>query len=425
MAAIPKLTKRYLDALKAREERYDVYEQATPGFGCRVMPDGRRIFSLIYRAGAVQRRLTIGDHGALTLEQARHIANQKRAVIAAGGDPASDRDAAKDAPTVAALGVDYLSDVAARRKTTTATEYRRQWAKHVEPALGSKRVADVTTADVAKLHRTVGKNNGPYLANRVVALVGAFFTYAERQGVRLRHTNPATDVEPFDERERERFLTPEEIGRLGEALTRAEREGLPPAPRPWRPRKTGKSAKHRPKSVDAPRPADPFAVAAIRFLLLSGWREQEAMTLRWDALDPARGFATLTDTKTGKSQRPLGAPAVLLLSELPRVEGSPYVFPGRKEGRPLADARRVWEAARLAAGLEGVRLHDLRHSFASISASAGGSLLVIGKLLGHRDSKTTQKYAHLLDSPVKAAADVAAVAIADHLRGTPAMRVVR
>jgi integrase len=425
MAATPKLTKRYLDALKPREERYDVYEQATPGFGCRVMPDGRRIFSLIYRAGTVQRRLTIGDHGALTLEQARQIANQKRAVIAAGGDPASERDDAKDAPTVTKLGVDYLADVDARRKKTTASEYRRQWDKHVIPALGSKRVVDVTMADVAKLHRALGKHNGVYLANRVIALVGAFFTYAERQGIRARHSNPATDVEPFRESSRERFLTLEEIGRLGEALTRAEREGLPQAPRPWRPRKTGKTAKHRPKSVDKPRPADPFAVAAIRFLLLTGWREQEALTLRWDTLDLVRGFATLADTKTGKSQRPLGAPAVLLLDELPRVEGSPYVFPGRKEGRPLADARRTWEAARLAAGLGDVRLHDLRHSFASVSASAGGSLLVIWKLLGHRESATTQKYAHLLDSPVKALADVAAGTIADHLRGTSAMRVVR
>jgi integrase len=278
---------------------------------------------------------------------------------------------------------------------------------------------------VAKLHRALGKHNGLYLANRVIALVAAFFTYAERQGVRPKHTNPSADVEPFRESSRERFLTLEEIGQLGEALTRAERKGLAPAPRYRRPRKTGKTAKHRPKSVDKSRPADPFAVAAIRFLLLTGWREQEALTLRWDALDLKRGFATLADTKTGKSQRPLGAPAVLLLDELPRVEGSAYVFPGRKPERPLAEIRRTWCAARHAAGLDDVRLHDLRHSFASVSASAGGSLLVIGKLLGHRESATTQKYAHLLDSPVKALADVAAGTIAGHLLRPSAIRVVR
>ncbi len=377
------------------------------------------MFFVQYRAGvgrsALKRRMSLGRYGPLTVDQARQLARETLGAVARGGDPASDRDAAKEAPTVAQHGVDFLADVRDRRKARTATEYARMWNRHVVPALGGRRVADVTPADVVRLHRSLRKT--PYGANRVLALLGSFFAFAELHGVRAKHTNPAHEVEPYKEHSRERFLTPEEVVRLGSALNKAVRSGLPPAPTRRRKRKTGPTAKHRPKSADKLVPANPFAVAAIRFLVLTGWREGEALTLRWSDLDLERGHATLPDTKTGKSVRRLGAPARLLLSELPRADGSPYVFPGRSPDRPLVEINRVWYAVRTAAKLDDVRLHDLRHSFASVSASMGGSLLVIGKLLGHRDNATTAKYAHLFDDPVRAAADATSGQLANWLTG--------
>lgn len=418
-----KLTKRTVDALPPRLVRYDVYDTELPGFVVRVTTDGMKTFSVIYRAGsgrsAPKRRVTLGRYGALTVEQARQFARQTLAEVARGADPAIQRAHAKEAPTVAALGVDYLDEVRDRRKPTTAHEYARQWNKHVLPAFGNKRVAEVTPADVARLHRSM--RDTPYQANRVLALLGSYFTYAERQGVRSRHTNPAYDVDPYKEESRERYLTAAEIARLGDALTRAEREGIPAAPNRRRKRKTGPTAKHRPKTADKPTPANPFAVSAIRFLLLTGWREREALNLKWAEIDLVRGVATLSDTKTGKSVRVIGAPARLLLSGLPQIEESPYVFPGRTKDRPLIEINRVWYAVRHAAKLDDVRLHDLRHSFASVSASSGGSLLIIGKLLGHRETATTAKYAHLFDDPVKAAADATAGQLVKWLNGDVAI----
>ncbi len=428
-----KLTKRVVDALSARQKRYDVYDRDLAGFAIRVTPDGVKSFSVVYRFGsgraAPKRRVTLGKYGPMTVEEARQLAKETLADVARGADPAATRNTDKSAPTVATLGVDYLDDVTARRKATTAKEYTRLWDKHVAPAIGGKKVADVTTAEVARVHRSL--RTTPYNANRVLSLLGSFFGYAERQGVRAKHSNPAHEVEPYTEEARERFMTPAEVGRLGEALTRAERTGVP-IPDAIRGRRHGMSAKRRAKLTGRKRgpyksaakgkvvklqPANPFAVAAVRFLLLTGWREREALTLRWADLNLERGTATLPDTKTGRSQRVIGAPAVLLLSDLPRVDQSPYVFPGREKGKPLTEISRVWYAVRAAAELEDVRLHDLRHSFASVSASSGGSLLLIGKLLGHKDTATTSRYAHLLDDPIREAADTASSTLVEWLNG--------
>lgn len=415
--ATAKLTKRIVDGLEPKASRYDVYDRDLRGLTVRVAPGGAKTFSVVYRAGsgrgAPKRRLTIGRYGTLTIEEARRVARETLADVARGNDPAASAAAARGAPTVSQFGETFLAEVDARRKASTAREYRRMWVKKVTPALGSKRVCDVLLEDVSRLHRALRKT--PYAANRVLALIGSALAYAERQGVRARHSNPVREIEPYKEVSRERFLTPNEVARLGEALSRAQRVGLPPAPRRRRKRKTGSTAKHRPKSADTPVPANPIAIAAIRFLILTGWREQEVLRLRWREVDLARGTAILLDTKTGKSPRLIGAPALLLLAQLDRLDDAEFVFPGRTAGRPLIEINRVWYAVRHAAKLDDVRLHDLRHSFASVSASSGASLLVIGKLLGHRESATTAKYAHLFDDPVRAAADSAATQLASWL----------
>ncbi len=411
-----RLKKSAVDALEARADRYFVWDSELGGFGVRVSPTGRKTFLLGYRAkgSRIFRKYTLGVFGKITVDEARESAKKLLGKIANGADPATDLQERKDSPTVAEFGIDYLGDVDARKRPSTATEYHRVWKKHVIPALGTRRVASITPADIAKLHRALRKT--PYQANRILAQLGAFFTYAEQQGVRPKHTNPAHDVKFFPESEgRERFLSPAEVVKLGQALTKAEQEGLPPAPRKRRKGpKSPATAKHTPKTIPVV-PANPYAVNAVRFLLLSGWREGEALTLKWSYIDFQRQTAILPNTKTGKSVRHLGAPACALLTALPRIDGSPYVFPGRSAELPLVNITRTWYAVRYNAGLEDVRLHDLRHSFASAVASGGGSLLVIRSLLGHKDSATTQKYAHLLDDPVRVQADATAGELAGWL----------
>jgi integrase len=412
-----RLTKRLVDALTTSSDRRYVFDADLTGFGVAVMPSGVRSFFVQYRTvggrRGQKRRVKIGRYGQLTVDEARAVARKLLADVTHGADPAAALRSKKANPTVRELGDDYLRYVVDHRKASTATEYRRMWEKHVVPEFGSMLVENVSTAQIGLLHRRMRKT--PYLANRVLALLGSFFAYAERQGIRARHSNPTHGIEPYREQSRERFLTPAEVGRLGTALAQAEKVGLPPAPNRKRIPAKGPTAKHRPKSAGKPTPANPFAVAAIRFLLLTGFREKEALSLKWAQVDLSRRVAVLPNTKTGKSVRRIGAAATQLLDALPRVNGSEYVFPGSKKGEHLVEINRVWYAARAAAKLDDVRLHDLRHSFASAVASAGGSLLMIGNLLGHKLTSTTAKYAHLLEDPVQATADSTAGHLANLL----------
>lgn len=244
------------------------------------------------------------------------------------------------------------------------------------------------------------------MANRVIGALSAFFAWCEARGLRPAGSNPTVGLERFPEVERERFLSAEELGRLSAALRTAETVGLMPAKRLRKASTNDGKKKHRPKKADLPRVADPVAVAAIRFLVFSAFREQEALSLRWDAVDFDRSAVLLGDSKTGKSARPLGAPALDVLASLAR-EGE-FVFPGAVPGQPRKEVKRLWYAAREAAGLGDVRLHDLRHTMASFAVSGGASLPLVAALLGHKDTKSTQRYAHLFDEAKRATADRAA-----------------
>jgi integrase len=408
-----KITKKLVTSIQPNGKRFEVFDAELPGFSLRVTAAGVKTFAVSYRAGpgrgAPKRRITLGRYGPVTPDAAREEARQILAAVARGEDPAEDRDRDKAAPTLGDLAVEWLEDVKARRKPRTLESYTWLWNDCIKPALGKYRVQDVTTQHVAAMHRKLRPT--PYKANRALAVVGVLFTYAERQGLRPKHSNPAHELAPYPERSRERYLTPDEFTRLLAVLERAEREGVPPAPNRTKPAATGATAKHRPKSADTLKPANPWAIAAIRFLALTGWREREALSLRWADIDLARNVALLPDTKTGRSPRPVGAAAVALLDSLPRA--GQYVFPGRKPKSHLTEINRVWYAVRHAARLDDVRLHDLRHSFASVIASAGGSLLFIAKLLGHKDHTSAAKYSHLLDDPVRAIADAAGAQISE------------
>jgi integrase len=249
----------------------------------------------------------------------------------------------------------------------------------------------------------------PTNANRVLQLIKAFFFWLDRQDL-FHGDNPAKRTERYPERARERFLTVEEMGRLGEALRVAESQGLDPAPQHRKPR-SEKRVRNNGMFVSAPQMANPTAVAALRLLMFTGWREREALSLRWDAVDLARGTVTLEDTKSGRSIRPVPAPALALIAAQSRLSGSDFVFPGRIDGKPLREIQRLWYAVRHSAELDGVRLHDLRHSVASVAATQGYSLFLISKLLGHKDLRSTARYAHLAEDARKAMAD----SVGDHI----------
>ena len=415
-----RITKRAVDALKPTDKYYIEWDEDLRGFGIRVYPSGQKTYVVQYRLPgrgrrSFARRIALGEHGELTPDQARTLAKRELGKVAGGGDPAGTRAQSRQAASVKELGANYFEEIESRHKKSTITEYRRLWKKHVLPKIGTKPVAEVTDTDMRRLHR--GLSETPYLANRVAAMMGGFFTYAQKERVRHRGDNPAHAVEFYDEKPRERFLTQAEFRKLGDALSRAETTGLPPAPRDRREPPDAKTAKHRPKIADKPIPANPFGVAAIRLLALTGCRENEILSLPWAAVDFERGYLRLSDTKTGKSNRPLSQSAAAVLHALPRFENNPFVLPGAKPGEHLKEIKRLWNAVRFAAKLQEVRLHDLRHSYASVPAASGESLLVVRSLLGHKRVATTERYAHLGDDPVKRAAERASGAIASWLSG--------
>ena len=259
--------------------------------------------------------------------------------------------------------------------------------------------------DIVRFHQKIGRKH-PTTANRVVETLRAAFAYGLKQGlVSADFQNPAADFEPYKEAARERYLSEAEFSRLGATLRLAETVGLP-----WSIR-TDKKIKHCPKEPHRQTIIDPHAVAAIRLLLLTGARLREILHLRWTDVDLERGVAVLQSSKTGRKPLMLGSAAVDVLTKVPKT--SAYVIAGQIQtdekgwpvDRPRADLNRPWKRIRKHAGLEDVRLHDLRHTFASIGAGRGIGLYAIGQLLNHASPTTTKRYAHLADDPLRRASD--------------------
>lgn len=425
-----RITKRAVDALKcpAGKDREFLWDDALAGFGVAAFPTGKKVYVAQYRQHGRSRRSTIGEHGRLTPDEARSQAKQLLGAVEKGADPIEERRAARAVRTFAEVAQDFLSShVDTKRKTRTAEEYRALYRSHVEPAIGSKRVLDLRRADVKRLHDKLGET--PYQANRALAFVSAVWNWASKEGEVALADNPATGIERYEEKKRERFLTSEELSRLGAALAEGETVGLA-----YRVDETKAKAKHAPKAENRRVKLDPFAVAAIRLLILTGARLREILDAQWSQVDLERGVIFLADSKTGKKTVYLSAAAQSVLAALPRIEGNPHIIAGsgpRKkgsdapQGAPRADLKKPWAAVCRSAQLDGLRLHDLRHSFASVGAGASLGLPIIGKLLGHSQAATTARYAHLDADPMRRAVETIGATIAAAMDGKPGGKVVR
>ncbi len=394
--ATGRISKRSVDALKPGERNKLLWDSDLPGFGLKVTPAGGRTYLVQFRLGGRKgrtRRVTIGKHGPLTPEQARQEAKRILGEVAAGQDPAEDRTRARQAITVAELCDLYLLEGVAIKKASTVAMDRTRIELHVKPLLDKRRARDIAQDDVQRFMTSVAKRSGKGAASRTVGMLGGIFSFALRK--RLCSKNPVRGVERFPDHKVERFLSPAELGRVGETLAAAEQGGV-----------------------------NPYAVAAIRMLMFTGCRKAEVLTLLWDHIDWDNGCLRLPDSKTGAKTVALGAPAVELLHSLPRIDDNPYVFPGTKERAHLVGLQKIWHRLRNRAELPDVRLHDLRHSFASLGAAGGDSLLIIGKLLGHKDAVSTQRYAHLGDDPLRSAANRISQQIAAAMSGQQHAEVV-
>jgi integrase len=399
------ITKRSVDALKPAATEYFLWDEKLAGFGVRVQTTGARSYVVKYRAGSGRstptHRVTLGAVGKLTPDEARKLAKTTLGAVAHGADPAAAKAAERRGSTLKELAELFLTDHAeAKRKASTAAHYRDVLERLVLPELGSRKAEKVTVAEIAKLH--VKQRAHPYQANRMLAVVGSLYSFVGKRRILPIGLNPARGIEKYPERGRERFLSFKELTRLGEAIREGETVGLP-----YTVDETKHKAKHAPKKENRRTVIGPHAAAAMRLLIFTGARLREILHLKWEHVDFERGMLLLADSKTGKKAIVLNAPALTVLTNLPRVGG--YVIAGQAAGtdkeQPRSDLKRPWHAVAKRAGLEGVRIHDLRHTHASIGAGAGLGLPIIGKLLGHAHATTTARYAHLDADPLRRASE--------------------
>ncbi|MBL4601253.1 MAG: tyrosine-type recombinase/integrase [Emcibacteraceae bacterium] len=417
-----KLTKKAVDASKPQASRYTINDIELKGFQCRVSPSGSKIYYLYYRTqDGRERRPKIGVHGVIATEKARGIAKQWMGLVAEGKDPSQVRQEKRGGSTIKEFAAHYLSVYAETHKKQSSTDGdRRNINKHIIPAIGTLKISEISRRDIIKLHQSM--RMVPYAANRVLALLSKMFNLAELWEIRKQGSNPCAHVSKYKESKRERYLSLDELSYISVALVEAENN----------------------KTESA------TAIAAIRLLIFTGCRRDEILKLGWIDVDMENACLNLPDSKTGKKKIYLTAPAMAILSELPKLDGNPWVVTGTKSGHHLVNLFKVWKRIKAAAtikiwkdqehlsvifkgtpeyqncsveeiveecqkldispigGVLDVRLHDLRHTFASFAVGTGLSLHMTGKLLGHTQVQTTARYAHLAEDPVRQAAETTA-----------------
>lgn len=363
-----------------------VWDTDIRGFGCRCQRK-ERIYFLKKRFQGRQRWYVIGTHGnPWTPESARRYASRLLGDIAGGQDPGLMRERVRGLPNVAGLaGLFAEQHIGPRLKPSTAEHYRSLIDLYIVPTLGKLRVDQVTDADISRLPHAL--RDRPYQANRALAVLSKMFSFAERQGLRDKGTNPCKGQERFKEKHRERWLSDEEMARLGGILDQAAAKGQ----------------------------ASAFAVAAIKLLLLTGARRGEILSLKWAYVDLDRAVLSLPDSKTGAKLIGLSGPAIAVLAALPVIAGNPHVIVGERAGKHMVNLTKPWLRIRALAGLDDIRLHDLRHNYGSRAAGTGHALPIIAKQMGHSQISTTARYAHAMPDPVRQMNEAVGEQIADAL----------
>lgn len=436
---MPKLTKQHVESLQPGNDYYIEWDSKITGFGVRVSPKGRKTYILKYRSeDGRQKRPRIGVHGNITCKQARDIAEDWHAERAKGGDPADERSELRSSPTVSELCDRFMNEHVRVHKKPRGIELDDLYIrKYIKPVIGTRKAISIEKQDIQQFHLSL--RDMPAQANRMLATLSKMFNLAEEWGYRKRNTNPVEGIKKYKETKRERFLSNEELNALGETLEKAESEGK----------------------------VLPHFAALIRLLLLTGARRGEIMHAKWEWVHPEAGLLILPDSKTGKKVIHLSASALEVLNNLERIKGNPYIIAGGNKGEPLKSPKKAWTYIRKRTtvellrgdedygplireleeangktpkyetlcekalekgiidnmdqkpvGITDVRMHDLRHTYASICVNQGMTLQMVSKLLGHSSVKMSERYAHLAQDPVKQAASEAGDQIANVIGST-------
>ena len=379
------ISDRTVEALRVKNDMM-FWDRRLPGFGVRAYPSGAKAYIVQAHGPLGTKRVTLGRHGVIQADEARRRAAAIIARIRAGDPPEKGTGGQPGGPTVAEVAKRYLNEhVAVRCKPSTVQRQGTIIHKHLIPAIGDLPLAAVRREDVADLHHRLA--DIPTQANQAIGTLSRVFNKAQLWGLVPEDANPCRHMPLYRRRKRERFLTDTEFARLGQVLEEALWVGG----------------------------ANQRAITAIRLLMLTGCRKREILTLRWADVDLKSRELRLRDSKVGPRVVPLSPSAVKLLAGLPRMPGNEWVFPGRKPGASLNNIDGAWRVIRERAGLADVRVHDLRHSFASSALALGESLPTIQKLLGHKRISSTVRYAHLARTAVHEAANRVANSLAEDI----------
>lgn len=435
-----------------------LWDTDVKGFGCRCQKLGK-FFIVKYRLGrtvsARQRFFTIGRLGSpWTPDTAREEAKRILGLVAHGQDPAGHKMQENQLPDVKTAFDSFMDLRDGKRGERTQAEYRRMFDKLAKPEIGGFRITDITGADIERLHRKFA--HIPHQANRMLQMLSSFFNWCERREYRPERSNPCRGIDKYRELPRERFLSEDELFRLSAALSVYEQEYGLFREHPWKKDRDGEAEENR---------ITPYITAAVRLLIFTGARRGEILNLQWKDVDFKNRLIRLQESKTGQKTIYLSAPALQILSEIPRIDGNPYVICGKGDGAGLVNIKRAWNTIRqiatldiwrqdeklaalvdeaaaklpeghskpalfsavqklaakrktkLPEGITDVHIHDLRHNYASTAVAAGHHLKVIGSLLGHADTKTTERYAHLANDPLQTASETISKRLLDAMTG--------